>query len=141
MTTRSLYAYARRRGHLVFSAKLNRVASVSVQLPDGQCGIGVDRRGMTDAVEKSLLGHELGHCETGSFYSRYTKVDCIARHENRADKWAVEKLIPEDALDAAVAAGHTDLWDLAEYFGVTEALMKKAVCWYTHGNMAAELYF
>ena len=26
-------------------------------------------------------------------------------------------------------------------FGVTEEFMRKAVCWYTHGNLATELYF
>ena len=45
------------------------------------------------------------------------------------------------ALDEAVAEGHTELWDLADYFGVDEAFLKKAVCLYVHGNLATELYF
>ena len=44
-------------------------------------------------------------------------------------------------LDVAVADGYTDIWSLAEHFGVTEDFMRKAVCWYTHGNLATELYF
>jgi len=40
-----------------------------------------------------------------------------------------------------VALGCTDLWMLAEHFGVTEGFMRKVVCWYTHGNLAADLYF
>jgi len=40
-----------------------------------------------------------------------------------------------------VAEGCCTIWDLAEYFGVPEELMKKAVCWYTYGNLAADLYF
>lgn len=103
--------------------------------------IGINRSDMTDAQEKTQLAHEIGHCETGSFYSRYVKVDSRQRHENRADKWAVRRLISADDLDNAVAEGHTELWDLADYFGVTEELMRKAVCLYTHGNIAAELYF
>ena len=63
------------------------------------------------------------------------------KHENRADKWAIQRLIPLPELDAARADGHTELWELAEYFGVTEDFMRKAVCWYTHGNLATELYF
>ena len=31
--------------------------------------------------------------------------------------------------------------ELAERFGVTEDFVKKAVCLYVHGNLAAELYF
>lgn len=37
--------------------------------------------------------------------------------------------------------GVTQPWELAEHFGFTEAFMKKAVCFYTHGNLATELYF
>ena len=141
MTTPALYAYARRHGHSVFQRKLNKVNSLSVLLEDGSCVIGIDRSDMTDAQEKTQLAHEIGHCETGSFYSRYVKVDSRQRHENRADKWAVRRLISADDLDNAVAEGHTELWDLADYFGVTEDFIKKAVCLYTHGNIAAELYF
>ena len=63
------------------------------------------------------------------------------RHENRADKWAIQKLIPVSELDDAVAEGCTELWELAERFGVTESFMRKAVCYYVHGNLATELYF
>ena len=50
-------------------------------------------------------------------------------------------VVTEEELDEAVAEGCSTIWDLAEYFGVPEELMKKAVCWYTYGNMAADLYF
>ena len=107
-----------------------------------KCYIGIDRKQLqNDADERTRLAHEIGHCITGSFYSRYTAVDSRQRHENRADKWAVRRLISADDLDNAVAEGHTELWDLADYFGVTEDFIKKAVCLYTHGNIAAELYF
>lgn len=141
MKTASLYAYAKRHGHCVFRRKMCKMDSVSVLLDDGSCVIGIDCTKMTDSQEKTQLAHEIGHCETGSFYSRYVQVDSRQRHENRADKWAIQKLIPEDELDEAVANGCTELWELAEHFGVTEDFMKKAVCWYTNGNLAAELYF
>ena len=62
-------------------------------------------------------------------------------HENRADKWAVKRIIPVDELDEAVADGYTEIWELAEKFGVPEPFMRKAVCLYVPGNLAAELYF
>ena len=92
------------------------------------------------AKERTHLAHEIGHCETGSFYSSYTKVDSRRRHENRADKWAVLKLISKSDLDKAITDGYTEIWELAEHFDVTEEFMKKAVCFYTHGNLAVELY-
>ena len=52
-----------------------------------------------------------------------------------------KKLVPEDELNDAVSNGYTDLWSLADYFGVTIDFMKKAVCFYTYGNLSTDLYF
>ena len=46
-----------------------------------------------------------------------------------------------EELDDAVASGCTEIWELADYFQVSEDFIRKAVCWYTHGNLAQELYF
>lgn len=138
----SLYRFAEKQNITVDRFPLPQTGSMSLMTDEGDCYIAMDSsREMSEAAERVHLAHELGHCETGSFYSRWTKVDCIERHENRADKWAVKKLITASQLDDAVAAGHVELWDLAEHFGVTAAFMRKAVCWYTHGNLATELYF
>jgi hypothetical protein len=116
--------------------------SMSLRLEDGSCCIGVDSSVLDGGQQERVhIGHELGHCLTGSFYNRYTKFDIRQRHENRADKWAIFHLIPVEELDEAVAGGCSELWELAEWFGVTEQFMKKAVCYHVHGNVATELYF
>ena len=140
-STISLYRLAERRGVPVERFTLPLCGSMSL-CSDGRCCIALDRHTPEGSVEERVhLAHELGHCLTGSFYNRYSPYDLRLRHENRADRWAVRKLITPRELDAAVAQGHTELWDLAEHFGVTEDLMRKAVCLYPHGNLAAELYF
>ena len=78
---------------------------------------------------------------TGATHKVGSEFEIIEQHENRADKWAIKKLVPEDELNEAVNCGHTEIYDLAEYFGVTEEFMRKAVCWYVHGNLATELYY
>lgn len=137
-----LYGLAEKQNIPILRYPLPENGSMSLQLSGGAQFIGMDN-GVADggAQERVHLSHELGHCLTGSFYSVYTAVDCRQRHENRADKWAVRKLIPVEQLDDAVAEGCTELWELADRFGVTEDLMRKAVCLYVHGNLAAELYF
>ena len=137
-----LYGLAQQQNIPVYRFPLPKTGSMSLMDEQGRCCIGMDE-GVRDggAQERVHLSHELGHCLTGSFYSVYTAVDCRQRHENRADKWAIRKLIPVDQLDDAVASGCTELWELAERFGVTESLMRKAVCLYVHGNVAQELYF
>ena len=139
---RSLYRLAERRGIEVIHFSLPETGSLSIQEEDGTCYIGMDEgHNFAEAEERTHLAHELGHCVTGSFYSRHTAIDSRQRHENRADKWSVRRLVPKSDLDKAVAAGYTELWELADFFGVTEDLIKKAVCLYTYGNIAAELYF
>lgn len=137
-----LYSYAEEKGIDVDWVSMQRADSISVELPDGTQCIALDPWKMDSiAKEKVAIGHELGHCVSGGFYNRFAKRDIINKHENRADKWAIKKLIPSEELDEAVAEGHTEIWDLAEYFGVTEDFMRKAVCWYTCGNLSTELYF
>lgn len=142
MEIRALYDYAKQQNIEVLQFPMKENGSMSIMSDDGSCYIGLDESIQDgNAQERVHLGHELGHCATGSFYSIYTAVDSRQRHENKADKWAVKNLIPVCALDAAVANGCTEIWELAEQFGVTEQFMKKAVCYYVHGNLAEELYF
>ena len=137
----SLCRYAAKRNIEIVTFPLPETASMSIEAESGACYIGIDYSKIeTETDERVHLSHELGHCVTGSFYNRYAKMDIRQKHENRADKWAIRKLIPVEKLDTAVAEGHTELWDLADYFGVTEDFIKKAVCYYVHGNLAVESY-
>lgn len=83
-----------------------------------------------DAEERVHLAHELGHCETGSFYNRWSPYDIRQKHENHADRWAILRLVPSEDLKQAVENGITELWELADYFQVTEPFMQKAVEYY-----------
>lgn len=142
MQTAQLYQLAQQENIEVLSYPLPQNGSMSVMLDGGQCFVGLDPSLRDGSVQERVhLCHELGHCVTGSFYNIYAAVDSRRRHENRADKWAVTTLISVEELDNAIAQGCTEVWELAEYFQVTEAFIRKALCWYVHGNMAAELYF
>ena len=135
-----LYAYAERRNIDVDWIPMRRATSLSVPLGDGYA-IALDPWKLGSLAQETVcLAHELGHCETGSFYNRFAKLDVRQRHENRADKWAIRRLVPEDDLDAAMADGCNTIPALADRFGVTEPFMRKAVCWYAHGNLAVEMY-
>ncbi len=135
-----LYAYAENRNIDVDWIPMRRATSLSVPLGDGYA-IALDPWKLgTLAQETVCLAHELGHCETGSFYNRYAALDVRQQHENRADKWAIRRLVPAEELDAAMADGCDTIPALADRFGVTEPFMRKAVCWYAHGNLAVEMY-
>ena len=138
----ALYDIARKQNIEVIQFPMCENGSVSTMLPGGACYIGMDKVVQDGgANERTHLSHELGHCLTGSFYNRYSDFDIRQRHENKADKWAINQLVSEAALDEAVASGCTEIWELADRFDVTEEFMRKAVCYHVHGNLATELYF
>lgn len=142
MEVSALYDLASQQNIPVVPFPMKANGSMSLMLEDGRCVIGLDDSVRDGAVQERVhLGHELGHCVTGSFYNIYAAVDHRRRHENRADKWAIRHLLPVEQLDDAVASGCTELWELADRFGVTEDFIRKAVCYYVHGNLATELYF
>ena len=142
MEIQTLYNLAQQENIEVIQFPMSINGSMSVMAEDGRCYIGIDEAVQDNSIqERTHMIHELGHCVTGSFYNRYAAVDCRQKHENTADKWAVLQMIPAEELDQAVTDGHTEIWDLAEYFGVTEDFIRKAVCYHVHGNLATELYF
>ena len=142
MLIQDLYALAEQQNIEVLSYPMTENQSMSVMMEDGRCFVGMDESVRDGGVQERVhLGHELGHCITGSFYNIYAAIDYRQRHENRANKWAIQTLIPVEELDDAIAEGCTEIWELAERFQVTEAFVRKAVCLYVHGNVAEELYF
>ena len=142
MELKSLYEFARQENIGIYVFPMEKSGSMSVMDETGRCHIGMDESVLDgDIQERVHLSHELGHCATGSFYNIHAAIDCRQRHENKANKWAIRALIPVEALDDAVAGGCTEIWELAERFRVTEEFMRRAVCYYVHGNVAAELYF
>ena len=141
MNAYDLYVLAEQQNIEVIETSLPENGSLSLMDDAGNCYIGIDESVMDGgALEIVHMAHELGHCLTGSFYNRHTRFDFRQRHENRADKWAVRQIISVEDLDTAIAAGYTEVWQLAEYFSVTEQFMRKAICLYVHGNVATELY-
>lgn len=90
--------------------------------------------------ERVHLGHEIGHSMMGAFYNPYAPLDIRQKHENAADKWAIKEFVQPEALADAIKCGYTEIWQLADYFDVTEDFMRKVVCLYTYGNLAVDLY-
>ena len=141
-TLQEFYHIAQQENIVVDHFALSKREALSIMDLDGECFVALDPRHISsESDERNKLAHELGHCITGAFYNEYSDYDCRQYHENRADKWAIQQIIPVEELDDAVASGRTEIWELAELFDVTEQFMQKAVCYYVHGNVAADLYF
>jgi len=127
MTINDLYDLASAEHITVTAFDLHSREALSFMEPDGSCHIAIDPFALASpADELTKLAHELGHCVTGSFYNIYSDCDNRRQHERRADKWAIKKLVPEDELRYAIYGGLTEPWELAELFGVSEDMIRRA---------------
>ena len=128
VTNDDLYGSAERRGHVVVCESLTETPSFSLQT-NKRCYIAIDQR-LNVQQEREALAHELGHCEYGGFYNRYSKYDIRAKAERRADKWAFARLVPYGRLMQAVRHDITEVWELAELFDVSCEFMQRAIAYY-----------
>ena len=128
MTTNELYAAAEKGGITVERFSLPKSRSIAINENGGFVAID---QSVNSAEERVCLAHEMGHFETMSFYNMYSPLDVRGKHERRADRWAIEKLVPKNDYVAALKNGYTELHELAEYFGVTEEFMKKVAEFYS----------
>lgn len=126
-----LYRFADEQDIEVLTYPMAENGSMSIMADNGLCYVGMDESVQDGSLQEQVhLAHELGHCATGGFYNRYSPYDLRQKHERKADKWAITRLIPEAELAEAICAGITNLWDLAELFDVTAEFMQKAVSYY-----------
>ena len=86
----------------------------------------MDEADMTEPERKVHLAHEIGHCMTGAFYHPYSPLETRSRCEYKANMWMAQRLIPKADLQQAFEKGITEVWELAEYFEVTEDLVRFA---------------
>lgn len=131
-----LYDCMERDDILFIENSRGKLTSFSIMDNDKNCTIIMNKnKNSTQSLKKERLAHEIGHCETGAFYTSKT-LNLRSRCEYRANKWAIKKLIPIDELIEIFEKGMTDIWQVAEHFEVTEDFAKKACKFYGYYNEA-----
>lgn len=120
-----LYAEMQEKGITIEDYPQQRTKGTTLHNADGY-GVFINTQAMeTTAEEITVLAHEYGHCETGTTHAVCSSVDLVEKHENKADKWAARRLIPLEEYEEAIAKGYTEVWQLAEYFDVTEDFIRR----------------
>ena len=134
MISDKLYLEAEKSGITVLcNVELPYAKSVSAELPDGAMFIGIDDSVMQSRAEERVhLAHELGHCVTGAMYNMNCPIMPRQRYEKVADAYAIKKLVDEDELRRVIdeREGDISVWELSEWFDVTEEFMNKALRFY-----------
>lgn len=131
-----IYREAEEDGIQVHFMQFEEVAAISAP---GHMAIDTDKL-PTTAEESTAAAHELGHNCTGAYYSAGASAEERQKQENLAERYAILRYLPREALLAAIRSGMTEYWQLAEYFGFTEAFVRKAVCLYLCGNLADQQF-
>ena len=80
-----------------------------------------------EAEEICILAHEYGHYVTGTTHQVCSPLDLVEKHEYKADKYAIHRLIPAETLQEALDRGYVEIWQLAECFSVTEEFVRRAL--------------
>ena len=102
----------------------------------GEYAIFIDTQKVDSiADELCTVAHEYGHCATGTTHYVSSPLDLVYKHEYKADKWAIHKLLPVEDIKKAMLSGCTEVWQLAEYFNVTERFLKRAIQIYQNEEM------
>lgn len=122
-----LYTEADSNNIVLESFGLSNTESLSICIDDTYF-IAIDQNQLKgNADEKVKLAHEMGHCMTGAFYNRYSRLNDVHQQEAKANRWAVRKLIQPEELEDAFASGIVEIWELAEHFEVTEDFIRMAL--------------
>ena len=122
------------------------IIAMAAKYPDGRKMIGILN---FDAIGSSFyysdrkkraytklecFAHEMGHCLEDAFYCAEDTYSFRCKQEARAEKWAIQYVIPFDDLCQAVKEGNTQLWELSEYFDVSEKFVQQAIQYYEQHN-------
>lgn len=141
-----IYKWFEKEGIFVFDRQLpfsnEQSKAVTIWLrSEGVTGVFLDRGRIETAADEAVtLLHEGGHCATGTTHTIVSPSDLISKHEYKAEKWAVQDAVSQEELDTARRAGYREIYELADFFNLTEDFMRKVVCWYDHGNLNVDYY-
>lgn len=131
MTETELLDLSERRGYLHLPPEAaGGLFGIAVQLPSGTCAWTVSHEGVTEPEYLEAVSHELGHCETHSFYTRLSAPAARLRAEETARRWSWRTMIPPDELFRQMERGLRTPWELAEYFNVPQKMVTEAVTYY-----------
>lgn len=79
---------------------------------------------------RGICYHELGHVATGALHKVDSPFECVERSEYRANRWAAENYLNEEAFREAFRLGYTELWQLSEYFDLPESDVQTALLYW-----------
>ena len=108
----------------IYNYKINGFDAATIEI-DKNYGIFVDYSKLGSQHEEFMrVAHEIGHCKTGSTHHLNSPLEIVEKHEYKANKWAVNKLLPFEEIKKAGEKGITEFSELADYFDLPEEFIR-----------------
>lgn len=76
---------------------------------------------------RTAMMHESGHLHTGALHKVYSPFQIVEQSEFRADADSFRRYLSAGEIKSAMQQGYTTPWQLADYFELDEAYIKKAL--------------
>lgn len=76
---------------------------------------------------RGVCCHEMSHVATGALHRVNSPYEPVERSEYRANRYAAQTFLTEQAFREAFQAGYTEPWQLAEYFDLPQADVQRAL--------------
>lgn len=134
MTLAQLYDMAAALGLEIDDVPMTRLRAMS--FPQGWIAVDL-RRFSGEAELKCVLAHEIGHCQTGSFYNVHSSRAAREICERHANRYAAGLLVPLAELRKALHRGIVFNRILARIFDVTLEFINMVLELFEHELIAA----
>ena len=128
---KDFYTYAQEEGIQIMAYPIGFRSAASLRLR-GRRATFLDFGQIRTIPELNwAVAHESGHHHLGAYHKVASPYQLWQQAEYRADRWAFESYLPADQIAEAMQKGYTEPWQLAEYFDLPEAAIKKALHYWT----------
>lgn len=124
----ALYNNLDEMGVEVFSCPLSNFEAVAE--PSGYLGIN-SAKIQSEEQEREILIHEEGHFATNTFYQLDSPYTVREHQENVASRYGYKKYYSVEKILLLMEDGYTEVWQLAEQFGVNQKYVREMLEYYT----------
>lgn len=127
MDAQSIYERIDDNGIKLFFCDIPETKAATIEI-NKKYGIFINQNLIRNSDEEFIVAaHEYGHCMSGTTHKLNGKFDLISKYEYKADRKAILEFLPISDLRQAINYGCCEAYEFAEYLGMPEEFVVKAI--------------
>lgn len=106
-------------------------------LPCGDCAFAMPPNVVVvdpASVNKEILAHEIGHIQTGGFYSLSSDKETIRKCEEEATRFGINLIISRKGFIELSRDDYVTPWMVSEYYQISEKLAEKVIKYFNKAS-------